>query len=118
MSNHTYTERVIREAVGSGYGAPHAQINGDIIAYLPTNNRSEMFLSPSFWSALGRARGWEDCRCEQCHDVFPEYHNGCVRCGKSVRPDGFNRYHWHCFIEHLIAGKDAESYFAEMYKGV
>lgn len=82
--------------------------NGDFLC------KADIVLSPDFWRALGKTEGWEDSRCEQCHDVFPEYHNGCVRCGASIRPDPFNRYHQYRLIDHLADGGTIESYFAAL----
>ncbi len=72
---------------------------------------AQMFMDKGFWQALGKSLGWEDCKCEQCKDVFPEYHNGCVRCGKSIRPDNLYTYHKYRFIDHLAESKSPESFF-------
>lgn len=56
-------------------------------------------LSPSFWQALGRARGWSE-------------HNHLKRWGEEI-------HSWyaqmHNFIDHLANGNDAESFFKAMY---
>lgn len=44
-------------------------------------------LDPLFWQALGKECGWESNQCEKCKSTYPEYVNGCVRCGGHVSPD-------------------------------
>ena len=51
---------------------------------------SEHFQDPDFWKALATARRWEDVNAW--------------------------RFHWHRFIDHLADGKDAESFFASLWK--
>ena len=54
----------------------------------------EIICDPLFWQALGKAGGW----------------------GKTISAYENNKtvdwqYHWHSFIDHLIAGKDINSFF-------
>jgi hypothetical protein len=51
---------------------------------------SEHLQDPDFWKALATARKWEDTNAW--------------------------RFHWHRFIDHLADGKDAESFFASLWK--
>jgi hypothetical protein len=51
---------------------------------------SEHLQDPDFWKALSTARKWEDTNAW--------------------------RFHWHRFIDHLADGKDAESFFASLWK--
>jgi hypothetical protein len=57
--------------------------------FFPLHSRSlsEVFLDPSFWQALGKAREW----------IAP--------------PKGQAYFYQHRFIDHLADGKDAESFF-------
>lgn len=59
------------------------------------NSFAEIFLDPLFWQALGKALGWKE---------HPKYDGT-----RQISP----AYEWymHRFIDHLIEGKDAESYF-------
>lgn len=53
-----------------------------------------VFLDPTFWQALGKARGWrKDWPTEGSPDWL---------------------FHWHRFIDHLAEGKDAESFFESL----
>ena len=85
--------------------------NTDVVAI---RSIEKILLDPDLWRCAGKEMGWEDCRCEQCHDVFPEYHNGCVRCGNSIRKDIYNRYHQHLLIDHLATEKSIESFFESL----
>ncbi len=64
---------------------------------------SDIFLSPAFWQALGKARGW----------ITPEPDVWEPPLNLKV---GFNEWHvkWSQFIDHLAEGKDAESFFASL----
>ena len=55
----------------------------------------QIFLDPSFWQALGKAWGWEK-------DDHHYYSHSCNTAWE---------FKWHCFIDHLAEGKDAESFF-------
>lgn len=64
---------------------------------------NSIVLDPLFWQALGKAEGW-DRGIETCQ--IPNtcsYHSSWKR-------------HWHCFIDHLAEGKDADSFFKELLK--
>ena len=112
-------QETIKKAFEGGWKCPNGYIGEECgcVDEVGAGNEDKLrqsVLDPLFWQALGKNMGWEDCRCEQCHDVFPEYHNGCVRCGKSIRADPFMRYHWHRFIDHLVDGKDIDSFFNQL----
>jgi len=49
-----------------------------------------LFSDPLFWQSLGKAMGWG---------------------GKMIYHQEKWLYEWHCFIDHLAEGKDAESFF-------
>lgn len=78
------------------------------------------FLDPSFWQSLGKAMGWkgDDIRlCVGCGRALKHNERNC-KCG-----DGCFYYfngqwavEWHRFIDHLIEGKDANSFFANLLK--
>ena len=59
-------------------------------------------LSPGFWSALGKAEGWKPtglfrtCLCKETHGAHEV---------------GQWEMKWHRFIDHLIEGKNADSFF-------
>ncbi len=80
-------------------------------------------LDPSFWQSLGKAMGWKTRRkcCEGCGSkeklINGEYHRICSSCNRG-NPTLIAewQYHWHRFIDHLIAGKDADSFFLELLK--
>lgn len=55
--------------------------------------------SPLFWSSLGKGLKWEEKLINQDNIEFflPEW-----------------KYQWHLFIDHLIEGKDIESFFIQI----
>jgi hypothetical protein len=99
----TAIETAIRDAVEKGgYGekpSPAISRNKETIAWYV---QSSVFLDPSFWSALGKARGWSysDETCDHQPLSIPCYHE--------------YKNKWHEFIDHLAEGKDAESFFASL----
>lgn len=72
-------------------------VNSDWTVWTRKDNQSsicvgheEALLDPLFWQSLGKAEGWNDVNFEHT----PEWER-----------------HWHGFIDHLIAGKDTDSFF-------
>ena len=59
--------------------------------------------TPSFWQALGKARGWP-----------PYSPRGYVDNYEDDLEDFSWKVYWHHFIDHLANGKDAESFFKEL----
>jgi hypothetical protein len=68
---------------------------------------SEVLLDKNFWQALGKSEGWEWFADIADYNVF-----------MANRPEG--KTHWKIemrnFIDHLIQGKDIDSYFKELLK--
>lgn len=64
-----------------------------------------IFLDPSFWQALGKARGWN-------HQIT--FYNTFPLRGDSKENNDPWRLYWHRFIDHLADGKDAELFFASL----
>jgi len=60
----------------------------------------ELFLKPLFWQCLGKAEGWFQ---DDCKGRIHKYRT-CWRC------------EMHNFIDHLISGKDIESFFTNLLK--
>jgi|HubBroStandDraft_4_1064222.scaffolds.fasta_scaffold03118_5 hypothetical protein len=111
----TYIEQAIKEAVEKGgyhegYHLAHFGDFGDELFAADKGARSiavvvaEILLDPSFWQALGKARGWKE-KCADCHKL-----SRSCRCEYPSFLDG-EMYFWHRFIDHLAEGKDAESFF-------
>ena len=93
----THIEQAIEEAQSQGW---KPQVQAFFRAQDPSYeeglrdvNSTSLFLDPSFWQALGKARGWVDSR--------------------SLVLEGW-AYYWHDFIDHLASGGDAESFFKEL----
>jgi hypothetical protein len=121
-------EKVIKEAVEKGgyKGANSVEFPtmdfGSVSLILNTGGKlhywwSEIFLDPLFWQALGKARGWDKDK------LFTYERETKWGSGKYVQATRMpnprkNAYkaHWHRFIDHLAAGKDAESFFADLLK--
>ncbi len=99
----TSIEQAIKEAVDAKVGW-HADYRTG--GSSTTKPHSDIFLDPSFWQALGKARGWGK----------KTLSNGMVA---DVGRDGYINVwqsYWHDFIDHLAEGKDAESFFAELLR--
>jgi hypothetical protein len=65
----------------------------------------KVFLDPSFWQALGKARDWLDWIAEDHVYTTGQKGSGRFTCPICA---------WHCFIDHIAKGKDAESFFATL----
>lgn len=104
----THIKQAIKEAVekGSYKGAKSVEWPpldyGSVLFTLKTGGKlhywwSQIFLDPSFWKALGKARGWKNYE----------------RADKSEKWIEWQKV-WHRFIDHLAEWKDAESFFATL----
>lgn len=71
-----------------------------------------VFLDPLFWQALGKAMGWEG-KVQEVIDTRTE--NPRFQVGGWVNKGDW-KTEWHRFIDHLAEGKDAESFFNELFK--
>lgn len=97
----TAIEQAIKEAV---QGANYREMQSDAPAVTKyvvrelMDELSNILLDPQFWSALGKARGWEE---GLDRDIFR-------------LPIEAWKLKWHRFIDHLAEGKDAESFFASL----
>ena len=69
------------------------------------------YLDPLFWQALGKSLGWKKNKgCQCCHKVECDYSTtGCPW----YQTEEYI-YHWHRFIDYLVEGKNAESFFEEL----
>lgn len=84
----------------SGYGGPVVSDfyrNGQI-------TKEFVLLDPLFWQSLGKAMGWDG----NGEDFLRRY------MGVNEQLMFRWQYEWHCFIDHLIAGKDADSFFTAL----
>ncbi len=99
----THIEQAIRDAVEKGgYEVKNLQLNGavlyaDMFSSKPMTSCAELFLDPTFWQALGKARGWSEELVKM---------NG--------RPMPIWLIQWHEFIDDLADDKDAESFFKSL----
>ena len=105
----SYTQQAIQLAIEKGgykpaYGEDMVYLDSepeDGLRYrklVGTNliPESRIFHDPLFWQALGKALGWEQ---SEGNGEYPVY-----------------RDKWHQFIDHIMSGKDAESWFKELLK--
>lgn len=92
----TAIERAIKDAKAQGWKQqlPKFVLNTTVIS-------NPDLLDPSFWQALGRARGWNKTPTTDVLVAGEAY---------KERWAGY----WHRFIDHLADGKDAESFFAKL----
>lgn len=130
----TYIEQVIREAVEKGGWRPTISDEYlmrdlailtekgmcDLVSLVHSENRA-LFLDPDFWQALGKARRWRTW-CDYCkhfrgfeHDPKDRRCTGCSALAAQFEYEGW-RHFWIEFIHHLADGKEANSFFSELYQ--
>jgi hypothetical protein len=69
-------------------------------------------LDPLFWQALGKAEGWINTPCNTAFlEGMSHRPKICKDCNRTAAMS-----HWHRFIDHLAEGKDADSFFNELFK--
>ena len=98
----THTEQAFAQAIEAGYEPKlerFAEIEGASALQIAVAMSADVLLDPDFWRALGRARRWpaDDA-------IDPK-----MTMGEWQKQRWLGR--WHAFIDHLAAGKDAESFF-------
>jgi len=81
----------------------------------------QLYLTPSFWQALGRALGWKtqfalsSFETDGTQDEYGLRYNGGVdKSNDRLIPAWL--YHWHCFIDWIADGKTPDSFFEELIK--
>ncbi len=133
----SYTKRVIKKAEEAGWKNKSPMFHGypdkgDICVDFPL---SCYLLDPSFRQALGNTLGWEKdernryWECPRCDYTKPYFsHNDLQFCSTDGRKlkeiegepipnrSGGWAYHMHNLTDHLIDGKDIESYFSDLLK--
>lgn len=102
----THIEQAIEEAVGAGYKPEQLDYQRtDTEQFAEESYRisySKCFLDPLFWQALGKARGWDGKHTIKIRgEPLSDWRKTPI-------------YYWHRFIDHLIAGKNAESFFKDL----
>ncbi len=109
-----HIEQAIKDAAAAGYAERKDSMETG------TAWRNRFLLDPAFWQALGKARGWERrtpvCIFDGDMSQFTGFDEKCPSCGRELTHPLTWKYQWHCFIDHLAEGKDAESFFAELLK--
>ncbi len=94
-------EQAIKKAIEGGWN--------DRLYRVDTGNtevwthHSSFLLDPRFWQALGKALGMDEGEFLAEGFARSSYH-------------WMWHFQWHRFIDHLISGKDAESFFNELLK--
>lgn len=82
------------------------------------DTEAEILLQPLFWQSLGKAMGWDwvtmlGTRRERFIEMYAHKKRGENEWLKTQRQEEW-LYHWHRFIDHLIEGKTAESFFERL----
>lgn len=96
-----HLNEAIKEAYEAGYKP--AWIDKNVTEHwfgMSENNTFSIpatLLDPEFWKFYGKARGWAKKKHYYSHSCNTEW-----------------EFRWHCFIDHLAEGKDAESFFATL----
>lgn len=96
-------QQAIEKAESSGYVAEWRKWKGTI---------NEAFLDPLFWQSLGKAMGWEE-KDKEMKKTFLLVGGKNEEDMAAVWREWFHQ--WHRFIDHLAEGKDAESFFKELW---
>jgi glycosyltransferase involved in cell wall biosynthesis len=104
----TAIEQAIKEA--GGYWKPDEELvfEGGIWVFNDGYyHLHHLLLIPSFWQALGKARGWKEDFYISMYKLSDDvegklWRRGCVS------------FYKHAFLDHLAEGKDAESFFAAL----
>jgi hypothetical protein len=101
----TPIEQALTQAIAAGYEPKlerFAEIEGATALQIAMAMQADVFLDPDFWRALGRARRWpaDDA-------IDPK-----MSMGEWQKQRWLGR--WHAFVDHLAAGKDAESWFGTL----
>lgn len=68
----------------------------------------KVFLDPLFWQALGKAEGWEEKTYYEINCQARNYQT------YEETSEITWKLQMHCLIDHLIGGKDVESFFGEL----
>ncbi len=67
------------------------------------------FLDPRFWQALGKAKGWSTKGATSIVWLDDGRTGECIN-----EAAGQWLFEMHCFIDHLVDGRDIESFFADL----
>lgn len=73
--------------------------------------KQNILLDKDFWSALGKAEGWEE-KIEYRIEIGTLTQSN----GEEDTTDYTWKYHWHKFIDHIAMGGDIESFFNNLIK--
>jgi hypothetical protein len=115
----TAIEQAIKEAVEKGRWRPPfilRRVERELgFGKLFYQMYSGIFLDPSFWQALGKARRWDkrkgDKRGVPAGNICYEYNDEMNSCEEYRE---WWKENMHRFIDHLAEGKDAESFFSSL----
>lgn len=112
-------EQAIKKAIEGGYRKDIVEDHADLCScggsttcagkdHYKNGNFYKICLDPLFWQALGKAEGWKNT------GVF----RACLCAEKKFHTHEIEEWEvrWHSFIDHLIAGKDIDSFFNELLK--
>lgn len=120
-------QRAINKAIEGGYevnlskGYYYNQVF--IVNEDDENYKYELLLDPKFFQALGKAEGWGKCS-NPDHSFITAVGGeigrlGCPVCGhdpdKIIEPNMWKE-EMHYFIDHIIEGKDIDSFFNNLLK--
>lgn len=137
----THIEQAIRDAVEKGeyeiqllLGKGAARFEGDYVVVkkpadmdgwistfkekISSLDTNKLFHDPTFWQALGKARGWDGKTLVRRGAIIGNFvtpdHKSYAEMGFGMDYISTWCFYWHCFIDHLAEGKDAESFFANL----
>lgn len=99
-------ETAIQRAIKGGY-KDHAYCNEfDMYECSTSYCHATVLLDPDFWKALGKAEGWS-------YKSVPQIFESADQDESYLDYDTIEewKYQMHNFIDHLIAGKEVDSFF-------
>jgi len=87
----TAKEKIIKDAVEGGYNE-HWENSGSC----SKKHHSDILLDPTFWHAVGKTRGWDECLGKESELL------------KQHWLEKISKEKWHNFIDHLADGLTIE----------
>lgn len=94
-------ELAIKRAIKAGFKPSYDSLDSFILddpKHWDESLVCRSLLDPAFWQSLGKALGWK------------QVYERCLNDGSKSQAREWV-YQWHRFIDHLVQGKDAESFF-------
>jgi hypothetical protein len=96
-------KQAIQKAIEGGWKHKWSEEYNNTVCNINSLLEPSFLLDPNFWQALGKSEGWWDNR---GFDADMNSSWNLDECHRNM----------HQFLDHLIEGKDIDSYFKELLK--